>query len=211
MRHLVVEMDRLQLDGIDIDLEGNGSLEQDRESLALFVDALSAALKHRRKLLTVDSFHSPCFNAPHMGWWDDWKGRVDAIHSIGYGDLYEGSTESFTPEGQSRQCMGGAAIFRFSWQVSWGTTHGFQPVQILLGLPGGRYEWGSGGMGSSLLAHLEEVSAEGAGICIWDVSGISGSVRDPGWGSEEAWSALKKFTNKTTPPRISRHYAGSFG
>lgn len=196
VKSLVAEMDRLQLDGIDLDLEGNGSLDQDRGEFARFVKKLSAILQPRGKLLTVDSFHSPCFNAPHMGWWEDWKGQVDAIHSMGYGDLYEGSTQTFTPEGGSVPCMSGEAIFRFSWQVNWGKAHGYQPAQLLLGLPGGRFEWGEGGKGRTLPAHLDEVAATGAGICIWDVPSARGGSRDARWGSEEAWAALKKFRDR---------------
>jgi hypothetical protein len=191
VRALVGELERTGLDGIDLDLEGNGALDAERPGFAVFVRKLSAELRPRGKLLTVDSFHSPCFNAPHMGWWEDWTGRVDAIHSMGYGDLYEGSTEVFTPD-KGTPCRPGETIFRFSWQVAWGTSHGFQPGQILLGLPGGRFEWGQGGRGATLPAHLDEVRATGGGICIWDVPGLGGG-RDPRAGSEEAWAALARF------------------
>lgn len=194
VENLVAEMERLDLDGIDIDLEGNGPLEQDRAAFAAFVKKLSAVLEPRGKLLTIDSFHSPCFNAPNMAWWEDWQGQVDAIHSMGYGDLYEGSTESFTPEDGST-CMNGETIFKFSWQVDWGKAHGYEPAQILLGLPGGRYEWGDGGLGTTLPAHLREVAALGAGICIWDIPGTLGRPTDPRWGGPNAWTALEKFRN----------------
>ncbi len=190
---LAAEVERLQLDGVDLDLEGNGSLDEDRAAFASFVKKLSARLRARGRLLTIDSFHSPCFNAPHMGWWEDWAGQVDAIHSMGYGDLYEGSTQTFTPQGSQQVCMNGEYIFRFSWQVSWARKHGFQPAQLLLGLPGGRYEWGEGGRGRTLPDHLNEAAAQGAGICIWDVPATLGGTRDSRWGTEEAWTALKRF------------------
>jgi len=186
---LVAEMERLQLDGIDLDLEGNGALDADRAAFARFVGELSAALRRRGKLLTVDSFHSPCANAPNMAWWPDWAGRIDAVHSMGYGDLYEGSTETFTPEGSNAACMNGQPIFRFSWQTNWGKAHGYQPAQVLLGLPGGSYEWG----GRTLVRHLQDAAAQGAGICIWDLPAVRGEPGDARWGSEEAWAALKRF------------------
>lgn len=192
VRNLVREMDRHQLDGIDLDLEGNGALEQDRAAYARFVSKLSAVLKPRGKLLTIDSFHSPCFNAPNMAWWEDWKGNVDAIHSMGYGDLYEGSTATFTPEGGT-PCMQGEQIFKFSWQIRWGRAHGFEPAKILPGIPGGRFEWGQGGKGSTLPAHLDELAELGAGVCIWDIPSTLGGQRDTRWGSAEAWTALKRF------------------
>lgn len=193
VKNLVAEMERHDLDGIDLDLEGNGSFEPDRAAFASFVKKLSAELKPRKKLLTIDSFHSPCFNAPHMGWWEDWKGQVDAIHSMGYGDLYEGSTETFVPEGTSQGCMDGAAIFRFSWQAEWGKKAGFKSEQILMGFPGGRYQWGKGGRGVTLADHLAEVADQSAGICIWDLPASMGSQRDPRWGSAEGWGVLKQF------------------
>lgn len=199
VKNLIAEVDRLGLDGIDLDLEGNGSFEDDRAAFASFVQKLSVQLRARQKLLTVDSFHSPCFNAPHMNWWKDWAGKVDAIHSMGYGDLYEGSTESFTPEGGSTACANGESLFRFSWQVNWGKAQGYPPEQILLGFPGGRYEWGKGGLGTTLQAHLQEVAATQAGICIWDIPSVIGGSRDARWGSEEAWSALKRFRDGDRP------------
>ena len=112
---------------------------------------------------------------------------------MGYGDLHEGSEQAFTPEGSDQGCMNGAAIFKFSWQTRWGKTHGFKPAQVLLGLPGGRYEWG----GRTLPDHLKDAAAQGAGICIWDIPGSRGGPKDGRWGREESWSALKRFKDGT--------------
>jgi hypothetical protein len=191
-KNLLATVERYRLDGVDIDLEGNGFLDADRTDFARFIVLLSKSLKAKKKILTIDSFHSPCFNAPHMGWWEDWKGRVDAIHSMGYGDLYEGSTESFTPD-NGEVCAQGAAIFRFSWQAQWGDQHGIPAAKVLMGIPGGQYEWGKDNGRKTLPEHLKDVEAVGAGICIWDVNGISGGRQDNRWGSEEAWKALKAF------------------
>ena len=108
---LVAAVDKWELDGVDLDLEGEGDFSADRVAYAAFVHQLSAALKAKGKLLTVDSFHSPCDNAPNMRWWGDWVGDVATIHSMGYEDLYEGSKATFTPEGKP-VCEGGAALFR---------------------------------------------------------------------------------------------------
>jgi hypothetical protein len=191
-KNLVATVEQYRLDGVDIDLEGNGFLDPDRKDFARFIVLLSSSLKAKKKILTIDSFHSPCFNAPHMGWWEDWKGRVDAIHSMGYGDLYEGSTESFTPE-KGEVCAQGAAIFRFSWQAKWGEQHGIPAAKILMGIQGGQYEWGKEAGRKTLPEHLKDIEAVGAGICIWDVNGIAGGRQDDRWGSEEAWNALKAF------------------
>ncbi|MEP6504485.1 MAG: hypothetical protein ABJD97_14200, partial [Betaproteobacteria bacterium] len=68
---LVAAVDTWQLDGVDLDLEGEGDFSADRPAYAAFVHLLSTALKAKGKLLTVDSFHSPCDNAPNMRWWAD--------------------------------------------------------------------------------------------------------------------------------------------
>lgn len=186
--NLLATVQRHGLDGVDIDLEGNGMFEEDRGAFADFVAKLSTALKARGKDLTIDSFHSPCFNAPNMAWWQDWLGRVDAIHSMGYGDLYEGSTETFTPEGGA-VCAQGAALFRYSWQAGWAARHGIPAARVLMGIPGGEYAWGAGTARKTLPEQLRDVESVGAGIAIWDVHGIA----DGEWGSAEAWKALKGF------------------
>ncbi|HEX6703631.1 MAG TPA: glycosyl hydrolase family 18 protein [Albitalea sp.] len=178
---LVAEMDRHGLDGIDVDLEGEGDLEVDREPYARFIDELSKVLKARGKLLTVDSFHSPCANAPNMRWWADWKGRIDAIHSMGYADLYEGSTETFTPPGKA-VCEGGAAIFKYSWQLQYGAKAGYTVEQIVLGMPTWVDNWGQG----DALVHLREAKQLGAGIALWDLQ-----LAAPGWRTPAAWEAVR--------------------
>lgn len=190
--NLLATVERHGLDGVDLDLEGNGALDADRADFARFVARLSAALKARGKELTIDSFHSPCFNAPNMAWWEDWRGQVDAIHSMGYGDLYEGSVETFTPEGGA-PCAQGATIFRYSWQAGWATQHGIAASKVLLGIPGGEYAWGQGTGRKPLPDQLKDVEATGAGIAIWDVNGIAIGE----WGSANAWKALKAFRELT--------------
>jgi len=197
--NLVAEVERHGLDGVDLDLEGNGALDADRADFARFVGLLSATLKSRGKQLTIDSFHSPCFNAPNMAWWEDWKDQVDAIHSMGYGDLYEGSTETFTPEGGGL-CVDGAALFRYSWQADWGVQHGVPAAKVLMGIPGGDYAWGKGAARKILPEQLRSVAAVGAGIAIWDVNGIVGTRKDARWGSKEAWQALVAFRTGVASP-----------
>jgi len=181
---LLAEMERYQLDGIDLDLEGDGDFDADRAAYADFVRGLSKALKARGKLLTIDSFHSPCANAPNMSWWADWRGQVDAIHSMGYADLYEGSSESFTPPNKP-VCEGGAALFRYSWQLRYGMKAGYRADQIVLGMPTWVDTWGSGGLGNGTVPHLREVQALGAGIALWDLQ-----LAAPGWTTRETWDAV---------------------
>ena len=182
---LIHEMNKFHLDGIDLDLEGEGDLDKDRVAYSLFVNELSKQLKEQGKLLTIDSFHSPCDNAPNMTWWSDWLGKVDAIHSMGYQDLYEGNNETFTPPGRS-VCEGGAAIFRYSWQLHYAMKLGYKPEQILMGMPTWLDSWGAGGMGPDLASHLQEVQALGVGVALWDLQ-LTGKK----WRTTDTWNAIK--------------------
>jgi hypothetical protein len=187
---LVAEMDKYGLDGIDLDLEGEGELTADRAAYALFVRELSKVLRARGKLLTIDSFHSPCANAPNMSWWADWKDQVDAIHSMGYADLYEGSTDAFTPPG-GPACENGAPIFKYSWQLQYGLKAGYTAEQIVLGMPTWVDTWGRGGRGDGVVAHLREVQALGAGIALWDLQ-----LEAPGWRSPATWEVVRELRDK---------------
>jgi len=182
---LVAAVDKWELDGVDLDLEGEGELEADRAPYAAFVHQLAAALRAKGKLLTVDSFHSPCTNAPNLRWWSDWVGAVATIHSMGYEDLYEGSKATFTPEGKP-VCENGAALFRYSWQLDYGIKAGYRRDQIVMGMPTWVDAWGSGGMGPGLVDHLREVRALGAGVGLWDMQLVA-----PGWSRPATWDAVQ--------------------
>jgi hypothetical protein len=184
---LVAAVDRWELDGVDLDLEGEGEgdFSADRAAYAAFVHQLSSALRAKGKLLTVDSFHSPCDNAPNMRWWSDWVGDVAAIHSMGYEDLYEGSKATFTPEGKP-VCEGGAALFRYSWQLDYGMKAGYRRDQIVMGMPTWVDAWGSGGIGPGVVDHLREVRTLGAGVGLWDMQ-----LTAPGWSRPATWDAVQ--------------------
>lgn len=153
---LVAEMERLNLDGIDLDLEGIGNLNGDRAAYDQFVHDLWVELDARGKTLTIDSFHY-IWNAPNQDWWSDWLGEVDNIHSMGYDDLYEGGT----------------GYQKYSFQQNAGYTAGYAGNVVLMGMPSWLASWGvSAGYGTSAQAHVQEVRysiAEPTGIAIWDL------------------------------------------
>jgi hypothetical protein len=189
---LVAAVDQWELDGVDLDLEGEGDFTADRAAYAAFVHQLAAALKAKGKLLTIDSFHSPCDNAPNMRWWSDWAGDVATIHSMGYEDLYEGSKATFTPEGKPI-CENGAALFRYSWQLDYGIKAGYRRDQIVMGMPTWIDTWGSGGMGPGVVDHLREVRALGAGVGLWDMQ-----LAAAGWGKPATWEAVQALRRPGT-------------
>jgi hypothetical protein len=199
---IVATAEAWHFEGVDVDLEGEGDFEADRAAFASFIRALSTALKAHGKRLTVDSFHSPCDNAPNMRWWADWRGQVDAIHTMGYADLYEGSTQTFTPEGKP-VCENGAALFRYSWQLQYGLQAGYRREQIVMGMPTWVDTWGSGGFGPSAADHLREVRALGAGVALWDLQ-----LQAPGWTRASTWEAVQGVRHPVAPTALAGGRAG---
>jgi hypothetical protein len=181
------EVDRYKLDGVDLDLEGTSNLlAADSTDFRLFVNELSALLKAKGKLLTVDTFHSPCYNAPNMSWWAGWKDKVDAIHSMGYEDLYEGSTAKLNKAGTD--CNGKDNLFRYSYQKSYAVSKGLPDSIVLMGMPAWVDSWGSGGKGTTVVDHLQEVRDINAGVAIWDLQ-----LETAGWQADTVWKALAEI------------------
>ena len=187
---LVAEMERYKLDGIDLDLEGEGNFDEDHVAYAAFVKALSKVVHAKGKILTIDSFHSPCANAPNMRWWADWKGQIEEIHSMGYQDLYEASTDTFTPNGQAI-CEGGAHIFKYSWQLQYAMKAGFRKNQILMGMPTWLDKWGKKDEETDPVSHVREIQALGVGFALWDLQ-----LPSPAWRSDATWDAIRVTRDK---------------
>lgn len=194
--NLVAAVDSHELDGIDVDIEGLVTPGQDdRAGFLLFLEELSAELKQRGKLLTVDSFHSPLYNAPNMSWWVDWTNLVDSVHTMGYTDLYEGSTVT----------LGGVDgyLFRYSWQQDYGVGEArLAPEAVSMGLPGWLSAWGAGGRGSNVLDHINECihdCAVPASVCIWDLQ-LTGTSGATNWHSSEVWEALAGIAGHVSFP-----------
>ena len=175
---LIAEMERMGLDGIDVDLEGNGDMSSDRSAFNAFITTLATKVRARGKILTVDTFHSTCYNAPNVSWWSDWVNKVHNVHSMGYQDLYEG-------DGTSICNMTNA--FRYSTQQRYGTQAGYPANGVLMGMPGWMDTWGSGGQGSSVTNHIAEASNIRTGVAIWSIDEFSSSGS---WVSDATWNAL---------------------
>ena len=192
--NLVVTVENYGLHGVDIDYEGIvAPTAADRLAFKRFLEELSAELRIRGKVLTVDSFHSPFWNAPNMSWWEDWTNLVHAVHVMGYTDTFEGST----------QVVGGVqGLFKYSWQQNYGIEAGLRPEEISMGLAGWVSDWGYGGRGTSCLAHVEECiydCAFPASVCIWDMQ-LSGTAGATNWRSSTAWERLLQLAAYESMP-----------
>ena len=178
---LVAEMDRLGLDGIDLDLEGidGDIIGSDRSNFDQFVHDLWLETSARDKGLTINSFPY-IWNAPNQDWWGDWVGEVDNIHSMGYENLYEGGTN----------------WNQYSFQQNTGIAAGHSAETVSMGMPGWMSSWGaSSGRGTSAQAHVQEIRhdlAQATGIAVWDLQLTA-------WQDSSLWCEIQALKNSGTP------------
>jgi hypothetical protein len=159
---LMNEVERLQLDGVDCDLEGNGSLNTDKDAFVVFIQKLSARLRARGKHLTVDTF-SYHWNAPNQTWWKELLPHVNALTTMGYEEI-----GAKAPEWRNYAFQKAAA--------------GEQAAKLMIGLPSARNEW----RGNGLMEHLQWLKADGqVGVSFWDAQ-----VRSEDWRKAEVWEIL---------------------
>jgi hypothetical protein len=165
---LIAEMNRLQLDGVDIDLEGNGSFEADKAAYVAFIRKLSARLHAKGRHLTVDTF-SYKWNAPNQTWWKELLPYVDGLTTMGYEEL--GAT---APEWRSYAFQKSAAGRRAS--------------RLMIGLPAGRNEW----RGSTLMEQLRWLKKDGkVGVSFWDAQ-----IPAEAWRKTEVWKTLGEIRGR---------------
>lgn len=162
---LVAEMERLGLDGIDIDLEGNGDFKSSKEPFLAFIRDLSTRVRALHKQLTVDSFADK-WNAPNQSWWADLFPLVDAVNSMGY--EYTGAHGS---EWRAYAMQKAAA--------------GDNASKLLIGVPSAKADW----LGNNTAEHMDWIFKDGqVGISIWDAR-----FSAPYWQTPEAWKGLAKM------------------
>ena len=145
---LVAEAKRLDLDGIDVDLEGNGSLDADKDAFVRFVRELSTRAHAADMHVTVDSFPD-IWNAPSKSWWSELFPLVDALTTMGY-------------EETGAQAAGWRA---YSAQK---TAAGENAAKFLLGVPASKNEWQHG----KAIEQLRAVRDTGVGVALWDEKDI---------------------------------------
>lgn len=160
---LVSEMERLDLDGIDIDLEGNGSLDGDRKAFTSFCRLLSERLHPKGRQLTVDSF-SHIWNAPNQTWWLDLLPLVDALTTMGYEE-----TGARAKQWRSYSAQKKAA--------------GEYSGKLLLGLPSNKDRWQDESAGEQIHWIADD---KGTGLAFWDAQ-----IESPAWRKREVWSLIQ--------------------
>jgi len=164
VHNLVAEADRLQLDGVDIDLEGPDTYAADKEPFVAFMTALSKELHARKKHLTVDSFTAFQWNAPNESWWPELFPVVDGIASMGYDDS-------------------GMAAPDWRSYAEQKKTAGKYAGKLQIGMPSDKDKW----RGNTALEQLAWVKQDSTmGVAIWDAQ-----LPSPTWQTPGVWKILK--------------------
>lgn len=160
---LLAEMDRLELDGVDLDLEGNGTQDADKPAFIAFVRGLSARLHAQGKHLTVDTF-AYHWNAPNQTWWAELLPHVDGLTAMGYAEI-----------------GAGAAKWRgYSFQKAAAGEHA---AKLMLGMPSRLNDW----LGGTLQEHLQWVKQDGeVGVAFWDAQ-----LKADAWRQPATWKTLE--------------------
>ncbi len=173
VNNLVNLVNRWGAAGVDVDFEGNLAGDPNRTEYGAFIRELGTRLHAMGKELTVDIFPY-IWNQPNMNWTSDWVGYVDGVNSMGYDSLYGGGT--------SWQA--------YSWQQNTVLAAGYKCNQFDMGMPGWTGSWGAGGLGTSTLAHVDELRssayvAQPTSVAIWDAQ-----FNGAGWLSADVWNGL---------------------
>jgi hypothetical protein len=161
---LIAEAKRLDLDGLDVDLEGNGSFDSDKDAFVRFVRELSTRAHAADMHVTVDSF-ADIWNAPSKSWWKDLFPHVDALTSMGYEET--GAK--------------GAGWRAYSAQKA---AAGENAAKFLLGVPASKNEW----QHSKALEQLSAVRDTGVGAALWDAQ-----LEAPAWRTRDVWTTLREI------------------
>jgi len=162
---LVAEMDRLELDGVELDLEGIGTptMGETNGYIAFAVD-LGTALHAKGKTLTAASFPAQ-WNAPNWTMWPKLMQSVDAVTSMGYETTGMNSTNGYNYSDQKK--------------------HAIPPGKLMIGMPGYKDAW----EGNTALEQLDWVIADGTvGVGIWDCG-----LDSPAWQTAAVWKKLAKI------------------
>ncbi len=162
---LVKETLRLGLDGVDIDLEGEGDLNSSKEAFVLFIKELSRRLHKEGKELSIDTFAYK-WHAPRQSWWPELLPHIDGLNVMGYAE-----TGANSAAWRSYAFLKAAA--------------GVHASKLVIGMPGHKDRW----QDEPLMAHLKWVGQnDSVGVAIWDAR-LSHSA----WRRKETWLAMKKI------------------
>jgi len=144
VKSLVTEVNRLNLDGVDLDFEGTITLgTADRDAYYAFAAELSDSMHAHGKHVTVASF-SAQWNAPNWDMWPTLFQKVDAVTSMGYEQ--SGLATDYAAQRQHASSA---------------------PEKFMIGMPGYDGSW----LGNTVTQQIDWVVTDGkVGVGIWDAT-----------------------------------------
>jgi hypothetical protein len=169
---MVNEMERLKLDGIDVDLESPYAAAGDKNAYIQFITSLSTAVHNKGKKLSVCTYASNQFS-PGTDWWSSLSGKVDQVMCMAYewagvsGQITYASLASAASSaglGSGVMCIGANADLNDNWQ---------------------------GGDARTQLNGIKNIS--NVGFCVWTCA-IKGGGQ---WRETETWDIVKAISGKT--------------
>lgn len=186
--NLLAEVDKYDLAGIDLDLEGEdgqGSpfTNDDNIKYAVFVNKLCDSLHAGDRICTIDSYPGNEWGAPKPDWWSSWKDRIDAIHTMGYTSSYWSCPTERSYQGQQNLAI----------------SAGIEPQKLLIGMPMWVNNWAgsNSNTGTSNIENLNYILnclQYQTGIALWDihtpVDVIKGTSIHP-WTADTVWRLIK--------------------
>jgi hypothetical protein len=173
VKSLTAEVERLGLDGVELDLEGPGTpTANDSAQYVQLVRDLGAVLNPQGKVVTVASFAAQ-YNAPNWKWWPELMKTAAAVTSMGYDEAGMNSPAGWKYPEQMKRA-----------NPQW---------KLMIGMFGGSGSW----QGNTASEHIDWVLQQGqAGIGIWDAA-----LGDAAWESADTWKKLGRIRANT--PQVS--------
>jgi hypothetical protein len=165
VKALAAEVERLDLDGVELDLEGTvEATTAESEGFIAFSADLATAMHAKGKTVTVASFAAQ-WNAPNWKWWPELMKTVDGVTSMGYESAGRASTHGYGYPDQKK--------------------HAVPAGKLMIGMPGGNGSW----EGNTVMEQLDWVLQDGAvGVGIWDCALDNGA-----WQTAAVWQRLAKI------------------
>jgi hypothetical protein len=168
---IIREVQRLNLDGVDLDLEAEYAVSaSDRSAYTLFVNDLSAALHNIGKKLSICTFASDA-GSIGLSWIGDWNDKVDHVMCMAYewagvnGSItYQSLANAGSSLPSGTMCLGVNADLNDYWQ---------------------------GATARQNLQGIKNISS--VGLCIWTCA-IKGAGE---WQDLETWDLIKSISGKT--------------
>lgn len=180
VKSLVNEVERLGLDGVELDLEGPTTpTAQDSVNYIQLVRDLGAELNPKGKVVTVASYAAQ-YNAPNWKWWPELMKTAAAVTSMGYDEAGMNSPAGWKYPEQKKRAS--------------------PSYKLMIGMFGGSASW----QGNSADQHIDWVVNDGqVGLGIWDAALGNGT-----WESAATWTKIGKI-RANTPATGIRHGLGA--